>query len=83
MISEPVPLHIRNAPTKLMRELHYGEGYQYAHDKDEKLTTMECLPESLKGKKYYLPTTQGKEERFKMRLEQIEEWKKKEKEKEN
>ena len=59
-----------------MRELHYGEGYQYAHDTQEKLTDMECLPESLRGKRYYNPTEQGLEKRFKERLEQIREWKK-------
>ena len=53
MLAEPVPLQIRNGVTELMQELHYGEGYQYAHDTKEKLTDMECLPESLKGKEYY------------------------------
>ena len=77
-MAEPVPLVIRNAPTKLMKELGYGEDYQYAHDFDEKLTAMECLPDSLKGRRYYLPTTQGREARVKERLEQILEWKKNE-----
>lgn len=76
MLAEPVPLVIRNAPTKLMKELNYGKGYQYAHDTKDKLTTMECLPESLIGKTYYNPGTQGNEVRFKQRLEQIKEWKK-------
>ena len=75
-LAQPVPLHLRNSPTQLMRELHYGEGYQYAHDTQEKLTDMECLPESLRGKRYYNPTEQGLEKRFKERLEQIREWKK-------
>ena len=75
MLAEPVPLHIRNAPTKLMKDLHYGEGYQYAHDYEERLTTMQCLPDSLLGRKYYRPTKQGKEARVKERLEQIEKWK--------
>lgn len=75
-IAEPVPLHLRNAPTKLMKELHYGEGYQYAHDTKEKVTTMTCLPESLQNKVYYRPTLQGKEGRIKERLEKIENWKK-------
>ena len=75
MLAEPVPLVIRNAPTKLMSELHYGKGYQYAHDTKEKLTTMECLPESLKGKTYYEPTMEGNEAKFKARLEQIKRWK--------
>ncbi|MDR1572401.1 MAG: replication-associated recombination protein A [Clostridiales Family XIII bacterium] len=75
MLAEPVPLHIRNAPTKLMKELHYGEGYQYAHDHDERLTAMECLPESLRGRVYYEPSDQGTEARVRERLEQIERWK--------
>lgn len=76
MLAEPVPLVIRNAPTKLMKDLNYGKGYQYAHDTKDKLTTMECMPESLIGKTYYRPGTQGNEGRFKQRLEQIKEWKK-------
>ncbi len=75
MLSEPVPLVIRNAPTKLMKDLNYGKGYVYAHDTKDKLSTMECLPPSLKGKEYYKPTTQGNEEKFKLRLEQIKKWK--------
>ena len=81
MLAEPVPLQIRNAPTKLMKELHYGEGYQYAHDTEEKLTAMQCLPDSLLGKKYYRPTEQGRESRIKERLEQIEQWKEQHREK--
>lgn len=80
MLAEPVPLVIRNAPTKLMENLHYGQGYQYAHDTSDKLTTMDCLPESLLGKTYYHPGIQGNEVRFKQRLEQIKEWKRKHKE---
>lgn len=75
MLAEPVPLVIRNAPTGLMKELRYGEGYQYAHDTEDKLTNMQCLPDSLLGRKYYVPTTQGSEARVKERLRQIEEWK--------
>lgn len=75
-LSEPVPLHIRNGVTKLMREVGYGKGYQYAHDYEDKLTDMRCLPDSLIGKTYYHPTTQGVEGRFKDRLEQIKQWKK-------
>ena len=82
MLSEPVPLNIRNAPTKLMKELNYGAGYKYAHDYKDKLTTMDCLPPSLLGKRYYNPTTQGNEERFKKRYESIKEWKKVHKEQE-
>ena len=72
---EPVPLHIRNAPTKLMENLHYGEGYVYAHDTEEKLTKMTCLPDSLADRRYYLPAGQGKEKAIKERLEAILNWK--------
>ena len=75
-IAEPVPLQIRNAPTKFMQNLNYGKGYKYAHDYEDKLTTMECMPPTLLGKTYYQPTTQGNEIKFKQRLEQIKEWKK-------
>lgn len=74
-IAEPVPLVIRNAPTKLMRELNYGKGYQYAHDTEEKLTNMQCLPDSLLGREYYRPTEQGLEAKYKAKLEKIKEWK--------
>ena len=74
-LSEPVPLHIRNGVTKLMRDVGYGKGYQYAHDYAEKMTDMRCLPDSLLGKTYYEPTEQGLESRFKERLEQIKAWK--------
>ena len=76
MLAEPVPLHIRNAPTKLMKELGYGDGYIYAHDTEDKLTAMQCLPDSLIGRKYYEPTDQGLESRVKERMEQIEAWRK-------
>jgi putative ATPase len=75
-MAEPVPLIIRNAPTRLMKELDYGKGYKYAHDSEEKLTAIECLPESLKGRRYYLPTDQGREARVKEHLEGILQWKK-------
>lgn len=75
-LAEPVPLVIRNAPTKLMKDLHYGDGYQYAHDTKDKLTNMQCMPDNLKGHTYYHPTTQGVEGRFKERLEAIKAWKK-------
>lgn len=74
--AEPVPLQIRNAPTKLMKELHYGEGYQYAHDTKEKLTKMQCLPDALKERRYYFPTQEGEEGEISRRLEEIMEWKK-------
>ncbi len=68
-LSEPVPLVIRNAPTRLMEDLHYGEGYVYAHDTQEKMARMTCLPENLKDKRYYLPTQEGQEDKWKERLE--------------
>ncbi len=76
-LAEPVPLTIRNGVTKLMREEGYGEGYQYAHDTRDKLTDMQCLPDSLVGREYYRPTEQGVEGRFKTRLAQIKDWKRK------
>jgi len=75
-LAEPVPLVIRNAPTKLMRDLAYGKGYQYAHDTKDKLTNMQCLPDSLEGREYYRPTEQGLEGKYKERLAQIKAWKK-------
>ncbi len=75
MLAEPVPLVIRNAPTKLMKELDYGKGYKYAHDYDGKITDMQCLPDSLVGKEYYFPTEEGLEGRFKSRLKEIKDWK--------
>ncbi len=75
-LAEPVPLALRNAPTRLMKELDYGKDYQYAHDTEEKLTNMRCLPDSLQGREYYSPTEQGLEAKFKTRLQQIKEWKK-------
>lgn len=75
-LAEPVPLVIRNAPTRLMKELEYGKGYQYAHDSAEKLTNMQCLPDSLLGREYYCPTEQGVEAKYKARLQQIKQWKK-------
>ena len=74
-MADPVPLHLRNAPTKLMRELDYGKGYKYAHDYEEKITAMDCLPESVSGKNYYNPTDQGNESKYKERLQKIKEWK--------
>ena len=75
-LAEPVPLNIRNAPTKLMRELNYGKGYVYAHDTEEKLSSMQCLPDSLVGREYYCPTEQGLEVKYKDKLQKIKEWKK-------
>ncbi len=76
MLDEPVPLVIRNAPTGLMKDLGYGEGYQYAHDSEEKLTNMQCLPDSLKDRTYYEPVEQGLEQQIAKRLQQIKQWKK-------
>jgi putative ATPase len=69
--SEPVPLHLRNAVTGLMKDVGYGRGYQYAHDYDEKITDMSCLPDSIAGRNYYRPTDQGFEQRLRRRLEEI------------
>ena len=71
MLDEPVPLVIRNGVTGLMRELGYGDGYQYAHETEDKVAGMECLPESLRGKRYYEPTESGSEARAKRRLEEV------------
>lgn len=75
-IAEPVPLQIRNAPTQLMKELDYGKDYQYAHDYEDQLTTMSCLPESLADRQYYHPTSQGSEAKVAMRYQHIQKWKK-------
>jgi putative ATPase len=69
--AEPVPLHLRNAPTPLMKNIGYGRGYQYAHDLDDKVADMPCLPESLAEKTYYHPTDQGFEARLRQRMEEI------------
>ncbi len=76
MLAEPVPLVIRNAPTKLMKELEYGKGYRYAHDYADKLTDMQCLPDSLEGREYYRPTEEGVEAKIAARLAEIKAWKK-------
>ena len=73
--AEPVPLQLRNAPTKLMKELDYGQGYVYAHDTQEKLSTMQCMPDSLKDRRYYHPTEQGEEKIVRARLESVLQWK--------
>lgn len=73
--AEPVPLHICNAPTNLMKEMNYGKGYIYAHDTEEKLTKMQCLPDALADRRYYEPTEQGQERQVRERLEAILEWK--------
>lgn len=74
-LAESVPLVIRNAPTELMKELHYGEGYQYAHDLEEKASAMQCLPDSLKEREYYRPTEEGEEREVRDKLGKIRAWK--------
>ena len=69
--ADPVPLHLRNAVTGLMKNVGYGQGYKYAHDYDDKLTDMTCLPESLASRTYYMPTNQGFEQRLRARLDEI------------
>jgi putative ATPase len=68
---EPVPMHLRNAPTRLMKELDYGKGYRYAHDEEGKVADMDCLPDSLKGRSYYKPTQEGREKLLAARMEEI------------
>lgn len=75
-LAEPVPLVIRNGVTNLMRDLGYGKDYQYAHKAKDKLTTMQCLPDSLLGREYYTPTRQGREQELGERLRRIKDWKK-------
>ena len=77
--NDPVPLHIRNAPTGLMKNLGYGKGYQYAHDLEDKVADMDCLPDSLKGRKYYRPQEIGEEAAIKSRLEEVAKKKRKKK----
>lgn len=69
--AEPVPLHLRNAPTKLMKELDYGKDYQYAHDVEGRVADMECLPPSLAGRQYYRPTNEGREKLLAQRMDEI------------
>jgi putative ATPase len=69
--AEPVPLHLRNAPTKLMQELDYGKGYQYAHDVEGRVADMQCLPDGLRDRRYYQPTREGRENLLAQRMEEI------------
>ncbi|HZR28741.1 MAG TPA: replication-associated recombination protein A [Terriglobales bacterium] len=69
--AEPVPLHLRNAPTGLMKSIGYGKGYQYAHDLEAKVADMQCLPDNLRDRTYYQPTSEGREKEIQQRLEQI------------
>ncbi len=68
---EPVPMHLRNAPTRLMKELDYGKGYRYAHDEEGRVADMDCLPDSLRGRSYYQPTQEGREKQLAARMEEI------------
>ena len=69
--AEPVPLHLRNAPTRLMRSLDYGKGYQYAHDVEGRVAAMECLPQNLRDRRYYRPTQEGREKQLAQRMDEI------------
>ena len=73
-LNAPVPLQIRNAPTKLMKDLGYGKNYQLAHNTADKLTSMKTMPPEIQGHRYYYPSDQGHESRFKERLQQIQAW---------
>jgi putative ATPase len=68
---EPVPLHLRNAPTRLMKDLDYGKGYEYAHEVEGHVADMECLPESLAGRRWYFPTQEGREKLLSQRMEEV------------
>jgi putative ATPase len=70
-VAQPVPLHLRNAPTGLMKGLGYGRGYQYAHDLESKVANMQCLPDNLRDRVYYRPTNEGLEQRISKRLEEL------------
>jgi len=70
-VNDPVPMHLRNASTRLMQQLGYGQGYQHAHDFLDAVPEMECLPEALAGRRYYLPSGRGLEKRIAERLEEI------------
>src|SRR5205823_5104175 len=71
--AEPVPLHLRNAPTGLMKSVGYGKGYQYAHDLESKVADMQCLPDNLRDRVYYRPTAEGAERGFAERLQRLQE----------
>ena len=75
MLAEPVPLVIRNAVTDLMGQLHYGEGYVYAHDTQEKVAKMQCLPDSVADREYYRPGGEGEEREIAEKLKRIKAWK--------
>ena len=69
--AEPVPLHLWNAPTRLMQNIGYGQGYRYAHELENKVADMQCLPDNLRERQYYLPTNEGIERRIRDRLKEI------------
>ena len=69
--AEPVPLHLRNAPTPLMEQFGYGEGYQYAHDLEGRVADMDCMPENLLGREFYRPTAEGREKLLAQRMEEV------------
>ena len=71
--AEPVPMQLRNAPTRLMKQFGYGAGYQHAHQFEDAINTMECLPESLRGRRFYEPTDRGVEQRIAARLKELRE----------
>jgi putative ATPase len=68
---QPVPLHLRNAPTGFMKAVGYGKGYQYAHDLEEKVADMQCLPDALAGRRYYQPTSEGLEKKLGEMIEDL------------
>jgi putative ATPase len=72
--AEPVPMHIRNSPTKLMKNLGYGKGYEYAEGTEEKITRMQCLPDALRDRRYYEPGDRGNEVYYRKRLDAIRDW---------
>jgi putative ATPase len=72
-VAEPVPLHLRNAPTRLMKELDYGKGYRYAHDETDAVADMSCLPEALRDRRYYEPRDRGFEAEIRRRLQSWQE----------
>jgi putative ATPase len=74
-LAEPVPMHLRNAPTRLMKDMGYGEGYEHAHQFEGAMNAMDCLPPSLSGTRFYQPTERGIEKKIGERLEEIRKWK--------
>jgi putative ATPase len=79
-VAAPVPLHLRNAPTRLMKDLEYGKGYRYAHDEPDAVAGMDCLPDNLQGREFYRPTDRGFEKEIKRRLDGWKEMKRRRRE---